>query len=171
MEKFNAILVEGLFYEKGDSIYIERDDGEHVLLDDVLAPVDGQRVQLALHHLPPNGIQAGDPGAGSCCFPGGVGCPVRHDLHPDRLLSFHLEGMLKKGPWRLEKFDGSVQLLPLAGMPGHYGRVGAATTLDVGKMREQLASMNPESIVEALATSGVDAGELKDMLARLRGGG
>lgn len=169
MEKFNAILVEGLFYEKDGALHIEQDGGEHVLFDDVLAPVEGQRVQLALHHLPPNGIQPGEPGAGSCRFPGGVGCPVRHDRHPDRLLSFVMDGVLWSSPWRLKKFDGSATALPLKGMPGHYGRVGVATMLDVSKMREALSKMSPGDMVKAFSASGINVEELEATLARLRG--
>ena len=170
MEKFNAILVEGLFYEKDGVLHIEQDGGEHVSLSDVLAPIEGQRVQFAMHHFPPNGLQPGLPGAGSCRFPGGVGCPVRHDLHPDRLLSFVMDGVLWSSPWRLKKFDGSVTVLPLRGMPGHYGRVGAATMLDVSKMREALSKMSQEDMVEAFSASGINAEDLEATLARLRGG-
>ena len=111
--KFNAILVEGLFYEKNGTLHIEKDDGEHVTFDEVLAPVVGQRVQFALHHLPPHGIQPGEPGAGCCKYPDGVGCPCQHDRFPDRLLSVHADGVLDKDPWVLRKFDGSVVPLPL----------------------------------------------------------
>ncbi len=168
MSDFQAILVEGLFYENEDNaLFIELDDGKHVSLAETLDPVEGKRVQLALHHLPPHGIEPGKPGAGSCRFPGGVGCPAKHERYPDRLLSFHMEGVLRKGPWRLEKFDGSVVPLPLAGMPGHYGRVGGATIVDIEKMREKLAGLSPE----ALAAAGVDAKDLGAMLERLRRAG
>lgn len=167
MSDFQAILVEGLFYENDGELFIEQDNGEHVSFAETLAPVVDHRVQLALHHLPPNGVKPGKPGAGSCQFPGGVGCPARHDRQPDRLLSFHMEGTLRKDPWRLEQFNGSVVVLPLGGMPGHYGRVGGATIVDVEKMREQLAGLTPE----ALAAAGVDARDLEAMLGRLRKAG
>jgi len=166
---FNAILVEGLFYEQAGAVCIEQDNGQHTTFDDVLGPVVGHRVQLALHHLPPHGIEPGKPGAGSCRFPGGVGCPVHHDRFPNRLLSFHMDGVLQSSPWRLEKFDGSVQPLPVNGMIGHYGRLGAATMLDVDKMRETLAKMSPEDLASTLASSGMSAGDLEDVLTRLRG--
>jgi hypothetical protein len=170
MSGFHAVLVEGLFYEKDGSLFIEKDGGEHVSWDETMAPLLDQRVQVAVHHLPPHGIQPELPGAGSCRFAGGVGCPVRHDIHPDRLLSFHTDGVLQKDPWRVEKFDGSVLPLPLKGMPGHFGRVGAATIMDVEKMREKLAQMSPEAMLEALSSSGVGADELAAMLERLRKG-
>jgi len=161
---FNAILVEGLFYERDSAIHIEKDNGEHVTIEDVLAEVLGQRVQFALHHLPPNGIEPDKPGAGACKYPGGQGCPAFHDRFPDRLLSFHMEGVLKADPWRVEKFDGTVSLTPFKAMPGHYGRIGAATVFDVAKMRESLANISPEG----LAAAGIDTTNLEALLARLR---
>jgi len=168
MSQFHAILIEGLFYEKEGSRYIEQENGEHVAWDALMEPVVDQRVQIALHHLPPHGIDLGKPGAGSCRYPAGVGCPVGHDLYPDRLLSFSKEGVLRNDPWRIELFDTTWVLIPLGGMIGHFGRVGAATVFDVEKMRASLASMNPEAMMAALASSGVSAEELEVMLGRLR---
>ena len=164
MIDFNAILAEGLFYEKERSVFIEQDGGVHVALTGDLGPVVGQHVQFALHHLPPNGIEPGVPGLGSCRYPGGVGCPVQHNQYPDLLLSFHMQGVLRNDPWRVEKFDGSVVPVPVAGMPGHFGRVGVATVVDVEKMREVLAGINPEN----LAASGINVRDLEGLLARLR---
>lgn len=165
--EFSAILVEGLFYEQEGSLFVEKDDGEHISFEAILAPVVGQRVQLALHHLPPQGIQQNLPGAGSCRYLKGAGCPVRHDLYPDRLLSFHLEGVLCRNPWRLVKFDGMTVPVPVAGMPGHYGRIGAATSIDVEEMRAELASVSPEKLAK-IVSSGVDAASLEVLLERLR---
>jgi len=156
---FNAILVEGLFYEKDGSLFIEDDKGEHVAVADVLAPVVDQRVQFAVHHLPPNGIEPDKPGAGSCQWPGGVGCPAGHEVTPDRLVSFHLEGVLKVDPWRVELFDGSRVPVPFAQMPGHYGRLGAATVVDVSKMRDILSGLD----VEKMGTQ-----DLEKVLERLK---
>ena len=130
---------------------------------DILAPVLGQRVQLALHHLPPHGVQPDLPGAGSCLYLKGQRCPI-HELHPDRLLSFHSEGTLHSDPWRLIRFDGTMLPIPVQGMPGHYGRVGAASLVDVEKMRDQLAQLSPE----ALASVGVTATDMEAILGRLR---
>lgn len=179
MNDFQAILVEGLFYEHTDNgeLFIERDDGVHVSWMSVIEPVLGQHIQLALHHLPPNGLELGKPGAGSCRWPDGVGCPVRHDLSPDRLLSFHMEGVLTEGHklvsgadgpnWTMMGFDGIRKEVPLRGMPGHYGRVGAASLMDVEKMREALMGVSSE----ALAASGVNVTDLEAMLDRLRKAG
>ena len=163
-EDFNAILVEGLFYEKDGAIYIEKDGGTHVSFADVVAPCVGHNVQFALHHLPPNGVEPDLPGAGSCKYPNGQGCPAHHDRFPDRLLSFHLEGVLQSDPWRVDKFDGTSVRVPLAAMPGHFGRIGVATILDVEKMRESLGNLTPEG----LAVIGIDTKNLEQLLERLK---
>ena len=164
MSEFKAILVEGLFYERDGAVCVEDDGGVHSTVDDILTPVADERVQLAISHLPPNGIEPDQPGAGSCRYPGGVGCPVEHDKHPTRLLSFHLEGVLRSEPWRLEMFDGSSKTIPFGGMVGHFGRVAAATIIDVEAMRESLAGLDPE----ALAAAGVGASDLAAMLEKLQ---
>lgn len=161
---FNAILLEGLFYEKEGCFFVEQDGGKHTSLAEVLLPVKDTRVQFAVHHLPPHGLQPGEPGAGSCRFPQGRGCPVRHDQFPDRLLAMHLDGVLRADPWRLEKFDGSVITIPFGGMVGHFGRLAVATILDVEAMRESLAHLDPT----ALASSGLGVADLERLLDRLR---
>ncbi len=161
---FKALLLEGLFYKRDGSLYVEHDGGTHTPLDEAMAPLADQRVQFAVHHLPPNGIQAGEPGAGSCKFPGGRGCPVGHDRYPDRLLAFHLDGVLRRGPWRIEKFDGSVVAVPFLGMDGHYGRVAGATIVDVEAMREAMAGLDPA----AFTSSGLGSADLEQILTRLR---
>lgn len=161
MAEFQVILEEGLFYEQEDILFVEHDGGTRSALPVVLAPLVGRRVQFALHHLPPDGLQPERPGAGSCRFPEGRGCPVRHDQHPDRLLAFHLDGVLKKDPWRLEKFDGTEVVIPFGGMPGHYGRVAAATVLDVEAMRDALMK-------DPSAAAGLKVRDLEAVLARLR---
>jgi hypothetical protein len=171
VNKFHAILVEGLFYMKGSELFVEQFHGRHVAFDEILDPVVDLEVQIALHHFPPHGIQPDLPGAGSCRWHAGINCPVQHDIYPDRLLSFHMAGVLRKGPWRVEKFNGSVPPLPLVGMPGHYGRIGAASIVDVEKMREALAKMSPEAMMEAMSSAGVNAEELEAMLAGLRKAG
>ena len=164
MADFNAVFLEGLFYEQGGSFFVEQDGGIHTPLMTSLTPLLGSRVQFAVHHLPPGGVQPGQPGAGSCRFPAGVGCPVQHDKYPDRLLSFHLDGVLRADPLRIEKFDGSVVPVPLGGMVGHFGRVAAATIVDVEAMRESLAGLNPS----AFTSAGLGSQDLEEILSRLR---
>lgn len=160
---FQAILLEGLFYERDGSFYVEQDNGTHTSVTETLTPLAGKQVQVALHHLPPQ-VQPGLPGAGSCRFPQGIGCPVRHDLHPDRLLSFHLEGVLQPQPWSLVKFDGCTVILPLSGMVGHYGRLAATSVVDVEKMREALSRLDPS----AFTSAGLGTQDLEEILNRLR---
>lgn len=161
---FAALLLEGLFYERGDTLFVEKDGGEHVSVTDILNPLVGVRVQIAVHHLPPHGVQPGLPGAGSCRFPGGHGCPARHDQYPDRLLAFHMDGVLRADPWRVEKFDGTVAAIPFRGMEGHYGRLAAATMVDVEKMRDALGQLDPA----AFTSAGLRSQDLEEILARLR---
>jgi hypothetical protein len=163
VDTFQAILTEGLFSVRDGNALVQQDDGYVASVNALLEPVVGQRVQLALHHVPPNGVKRGSPGLGSCTFPDGKGCPVDHGRYPNMLLSFSDEGVLRKEPWRLGKFDGSVAVIPITGMDGHYGRLGAATIVDVEKMRESLSGLDPAT----LASAGLDASTIKDMLDRL----
>lgn len=161
---FKAILIEGLFYEQDSSLSVEQDGGVHTALDVALHPLVGHRVQFAVHHLPPNGVQPGTPGAGSCKFPGGKGCPVQHDQHPDRLLAFHMDGVLRMRPWRMEKFDGSLVPIPFGGMVGHFGRVAGASIVDVEAMRGAMAGLDPT----AFTSAGLGSADLEQILSRLR---
>lgn len=84
------------------------------------------------------------------------------------MLSFVGEGVLSRDPWRISKFDGTVQELPLAGMVGHYGRLGATTVADLERMREAVAKMDPTVLGSLLGARGVDAKELEAALGQLR---
>ena len=162
MAEFQAVLVEGLFFLEDGALHIEKWGGEKVALATVLQPLVGQRVQFALHHLPPHGLQSDQPGAGSCQFPGGAGCPV-HDQHPDRMLACHLEGVLLADPWRMVLFDGTSRAIPLQGMPRHYGRVAAASLVDVEAMRDALNQRGRGAL-----PVGLDAAGLSEILGQLR---
>ena len=162
MPDFKALLQEGLFYERAGSFFIEQADGTHTDVRALLTPLEGLRVQFALHYLPPNGIQAGEPGAGSCRYPQGRGCPI-HGAQWDRMLSFHLEGVLGSSPWRITKFDGLAVRVPFEAMPGHFGRLAVATVLDIESMRDALSRQGPGAQVQ-----GVGAGDLQQILERLR---
>ena len=159
---FKVVLMEGLFYDRGGDLFVEQDEGVHRAVVATLLPLVGERVQFALHHLPPNGLQPGQPGAGSCQYPGGKGCPLGHDVRPNRLLSFHLEGVLKADPWRLEKFDGTESFIPFSGLDGHYGRVACATLLDVEAIRDLVS--------QAPSVQGLGAQDIEAALARLKKG-
>lgn len=162
MSDFRVILVEGLFYEQDGHPCVEEDGGRHVRLAEILQPVVGQRVQFALHHLPPHGVDESQPGAGSCRYPAGRGCPAGHDQHPLRLLTFHMEGVLQENPWRIEHFSGTTTPIPFRGMPGHYGRLATSTIADVEAMRERLASLGLGAV------QGMSVEDLEKVLERLR---
>lgn len=161
MADFNHLLLEGSFARWGDRLRIDLEDGTHHFLDDVLNPFQGQRVQFSLHHLPPNGLKPGKPGAGACLFERGKGCPVEHDRFPHRLLSFAEEGVVEGPPWRLTLFSGRQVDIPFQGMPGHFGRLAVATLLDAEKMRSLLANLHPEQL------EGVSGDDLQAVLERL----
>jgi len=161
---FKAILIEGLFYARDGNLCVEDDDGNHSTVDAILTPMLDKQVQLAVSHLPPHGIEADQPGAGCCRYPGGVGCPVEHDQFPTRLLSFHKEGVLRSDPWRIDQFDGSSSRIPFRGMPGHFGRLASATIVDVEAMREKLSGMD----LAAMAAQGINAEGLQAMLDKLK---
>lgn len=89
-------------------------------------------------------------------------CPAGHWKYPSRLLAFHLEGVLREDPWRIEGGDGKVTLIPFKGMPGHHGRMALVTVLDIQWMAGQMKGMSPEDLAK------VDLAKLKTMLDRLR---
>lgn len=160
---FNTLYLEGHFkLSQGQSI-VRKDNGEEVCLLDILKPLLNHRVHFAIHHLPPKGIEADKPGLGSCFHPDGKGCPAKHATHPHRLLSFHLDGTLKSNPLRVVKLDGIEVPVPLAGMYGHYGRLAAATILDIDQMRDSLKDLD----LESMAPNGVPAEDLKKLLGQL----
>ena len=167
MDNFQVLLVEGRFYEDESGVGVETDSGLHLSVSKILQPLAGERIQLAVHHLPPDGIQPGKPGAGSCLYPGGYGCPVHHDRVPDHLLSVHAEGVLREDPWRIEKFDGSVVSLPLWCLPGHYGRIAGSPVIDIEAMKDQLSNLSPEALNAALQTIGVNVEHLQETLGQL----
>lgn len=75
-----------------------------------------------------------------------------------------MDGVLRADPWRVEKFDGTVATVPFRGMEGHYGRLAAATMVDVEKMREALGQLNPA----AFSSAGLKSQDLEEILAQLR---
>lgn len=167
MGDLRTVLVEGLFYIQS------HENGQQVLttnhgddLFDVLDPLVGQDIQLAVHFLPPvppNPTKWG----GGCCMWQPADCPAGHREHPDRILNIALRGVLgrKDGRWFMDTFEGKQVEIPFTLLDGHHGRVAAATVFDVQAMQEALAEkITPES----LETLGVRANNLRDLMERLR---
>ena len=166
MEQFHAILLEGLFYEKDGEVFVEQANGVHTSFAAAMSPVVGRKVLFTLHHVPPHGVVEGEPGLGSCRYPGGAGCPARHDYFPRYLISLQVEGVFRSEPWRVESSQGSVTRLPLEGLVGHYSRVGATTVLDLARMREKMRRVDSG----VLAGHGLVLVELQNLLERIRRG-
>lgn len=164
---FHAVLVEGVF---------DKDEGSFRILPspiasfknvyDELHPLIGFRVRIAMHHLPPNLAALDDSrwGGGSCLWQPSP-CPAGHHVRPGYLLNVTGEGVLRHedGVWFLDQLDGSEFPLPFDQMVGHYGRIAAATLLDVDKLRDSL-SLDDLAAVEGLSDK---IESVKDLLARL----
>jgi len=169
VSEFHALCLEGVFQEneKGQLV-VQEDDGSITPVSEALAPFEGRQVQLALAHVPPHGLVPSQWGGGSCLCQAQGRCPAGHHQHPDRLLVFGCPGVLRRkdGGWVIQEFSGQVQEIPFQAMPGHYGRLAGATTDAVEKMREALADQG----LGQIRAAGVEAGELQEMLERLRQG-
>jgi hypothetical protein len=184
--EFQALLLEGVFYlsdelcvdshgksrEGWNKLMVSTPEG---VLDvyDQLRPYVGQRVQLAVHHVPANPPDPTRWGGGCCLWePHGV-CLFGHHDRPMELYNVSGQGILvydldhskSEGGWWLAHFDGSRTPLLLGHvLPGHQARVAAATLFDVEAMREKLVSSGGLDQVDAL---GSKVTELRDLVERL----
>lgn len=111
--------LEGLFHDPGDGLRVLTASGP-VSVDAFLHRFKGRRVQLSLHHLPPDPRVPDAPGAGACFW--GGSCPCGHDSNPGWLYNLAASGVLEvtsEGNWSL-----SGTPIPLEHyMLGHRGRV------------------------------------------------
>lgn len=158
-QPFQVLMLEGEFAQAPEGI-TARNGAEVVLLSEALAPFVGQRVRLAFHQSFPRAPQPSIPGFGSCLT---SDCAF-HRLRPDLLLNVSVEGVLVEnaGTYSITGFDGQVKPLPFEFLAGHYGRVAAASLLDVERMREAvLASENPEALA-------VQAASLRDVVEQIK---
>ena len=192
MEDFKAILLEGVFSLVDDDKVNWGEDTFSVDPDDILVntqkgkesltdPLDpqiGQHVTLAMHHLPPQmPPDTTKWGAGSCLLEPMGWCPFGHHKNPQSFFSLSVEGHLRRDGlrWYIDKFDGTQEEIPFHFLVGHHARVACATMLDVEKMHESLEQLRNNlgaSMGQSLAdlpsdVTGVDVGELKDLLGRL----
>ena len=166
---FRVVLAEGVFYEEKAEVLIRQGPvapAKSVLEE--LTPLVGKRIRLAMHHLPPN-LQALDESkwGGGCCLWQPAPCPAGHHERPGYLLNVTGDGVLRyddKGSWHLDMLDGSKLRLPFDQMVGHFGRLAAATLLDVDKLRDTLS---PDDLDQVTAMSS-KLGSIKEMLERMR---
>jgi len=156
--EFHAVLLEGLFFTspEGD-LQVQTETGENIPVRDRLVPLVGQHIQLAVHHVPSGGIDLAAWGWGSCQWKP-ADCPAGHHKKPGFLFSFAGNGVLEQDPWRL----GSTHIR-FSMMPGHYGRLAAATIPDIESMKDEMAAMDPDVL-------GVKISELHEMVRKLSEG-
>jgi hypothetical protein len=129
MDDLPVQVLEGWFSSSGTDLHILTKEGTILSLRGVLSFFEHQEVQVALYHFPPKGIRVEEPGAGTCQFPQGKGCPI-HEETPDRLLAFREEGVLLPYPWGLLCRNGVQVRIPFVGMPGHHGRLVVMPTME-----------------------------------------
>jgi hypothetical protein len=172
LENFKAVLVEGLFHETDLGYVIQPDGyGPQKAVEDELNPLVGQRVRLAMHHLPPNLNNPDESkwGGGSCLWQPHR-CPAGHHDRPGFLLNVTGDGVLRRdadrGRWHLDLLDGSRLDIPFHMMVGHIGRLAAATLVEVDQMRDSL-SMDDLDKIEGL---GAQLHSMKELLERLKKG-
>jgi len=188
MAGFHPVLLEGVFYFSEDpypdsngelhdgfmDLMVAPPHGAPQSVYKALEPLIGQRVQLAMHHVPPMPIDATRWGGGSCLLEPTGYCPFGHHNDPNRMFNLAMDGVLvydmdhKKGEggWWLQTFDGKKTMLPLTHvLLGHRGRIAAASITAVEEMRDALEATGNLAAVEDL---GQKANDLQDLLSRLK---
>jgi hypothetical protein len=147
-----------------ERIIIEQKGKPTTRLVDVLKPALGENIVFSMHHVP----VAMNPfrwGGGNCIWQPYGWCPAGHHLDPLRFFSMNETGVLEEGDgkWWLHTFAGKNIDIPFHVMVGHFGRIAAATMLDMEKMRDELSKTSSENL-EAV---GVSAKELSETLEKL----
>ena len=164
MSEFRSVLIEGIFSEKGGSLVATRDDGVEVIVEQVLAQLEGEEIQFAAHHLPPHPVQP-DRWGGGCCYwePSGE-CPAGHHRNPGFLLNVTGQGVLRRDDtgWWIQLFNGKRLDIPLNMLIGHSSRVVGTTVFDIERMRDALLD-HPD--LEILSTK---ADDLRDLVQHLQ---
>jgi len=171
MEALLTIALEGNFYIKHDSLWV-RAEPRDLEVEPALRRLEGRQVRLTVAHVPPNGIEPGRWGGGSCRLEvAGVPCPAGHHKNPDRMLVFTGEGLLQKEGegWVLHQFDGSKLEVPLNMMWCHHGRIVGATTDAIEQMKDKLATMGAAEQVEALTGQAQSLREMLDQVKKAAG--
>lgn len=163
MGTFRTVLWEGLFYERDGQILSDQSQDS---LDGLLNPLIGEDIHLAVQFVPPLPIDP-DKWGGGCCMWQPSPCPAGHHLDSTRLLNVAVRGTLERrgSQWLIHQLDGKTIEVPFHLLPGHHGRVAAASVFDVQGMRDSLQGLDPDQI----ESIGVQAADLRDMLARLKG--
>lgn len=182
---FQAILLEGLFFLAEEpypdsngqvrpefkDLLVQTPGGDKKSVYAALQPLVGQRVYVAAHHVPSNPVDPTKWGGGSCFWQPAARCPFGHHVNPHSLYNLTAEGTLVydldfqagAGGWWVHGNDGGRHMLPWAVvLPGHTGRVAAATAMSVEQMRDSVLASGVN--VEGL---GERATELRDLVVDL----
>ncbi len=165
MGDFRTILAEGDFYEEDGLVKVQC-RGQVVSVTELLTPLLGEDIQLAIHYVPTEHPDATKWGGGCCHYQDSGFCPAGHHEDPYRILNVHGQGVLRRDSegWWLEKFDGGRQDFPVELLAGHHARLAAATMFDVGKMRDAL---KPEDLAK-VEDLGVRATQLQDIITQMK---
>jgi len=189
MRDFDALLIEGVFFQKDSDddcmggLHCQLDNGQQVSVINAMMRLNGSHVQISVHHLPPMPPDPTKQGGG-CCLWGGndprfqsaggtTFCPFGHHKEPTKLLNVVANGILKldvgfydsETTFVVHQFDGTEVKLPFQHhLPGHYGRIAAATFVDIDKMKDILMKSGGLDAVEGM---GQKATDLRDLLGRL----
>jgi hypothetical protein len=186
LSEFQALLLEGIFYQDDDEgLMVTPAKGPAIKVIDALLRLNERNVQISVHHLPempPDPTRWG----GGCCLweqqvdrfsthDGQAFCPFGHHKHPTKLLNVVAQGVMhyESGFYPSEsrviihQFDGTTvdfQDAFSGYLPGHRGRIAVATVVDIEKMREALLKSGGLGMVEGM---GGRINDLKDMLGHL----
>lgn len=161
-----VIILEGLFALSNEGhIQVHQADGQVVDVLDQLMPLVGQRVRIALHHVPPS---PPDPNrwGGGCCHWQPSKCPAGHHVEPASLHNVSFEGLFLVRDSRFEvvHLNGKVHSVAFGLLLGHDARIAAASLLDVAAMRESLEKQGLADV----ETLGGQAKDLREILARFK---
>ena len=169
MDSFHAVLIEGVFFREGTTLFAKNDDGSSCInVVELLTPLVDKEVHLALHFLPPLPPDQTRWGGGCCLWEPSGKCPAGHHENPGLLLNISGRGVLRREDekWWLDQFDGTKMEVPVALLEGHKARIAGASMFDVEKMKAQvLGSLDK---VEQLEMVGKQANDLKDLLTQLQ---
>lgn len=155
---FKSVLVDGVFYVKDSVLLVKRDDNpEPTVVADELEKLLDKKIQITVHHWPPNPVVEGRWGGGCCMWEQKGECPAGHHKNPAYLLNFSAAGVLRHTDtkWWLEIDENTIEAIPLELMEGHIGRIVAVTLIDAKTFAEDL-DFNLDGIdldVEADATT------------------
>lgn len=147
----DVFILQGLFYDKEGSIWVQEKDSDHKPIDKFLSRFSNLNVRIFLHHIP-NPTPSNRWGVGSC-FWQPADCPFGHHQNPQDLLHFDAVGVLDYVNRSLLTPNG-VKQIPLGHLCGHRSRL-----ILIGLPSTPLSDL---SSVESKAKT------LKDVLSKLK---